>query len=283
MAVEKIIQAVLSLHPDVTQAQILEELEVEKCRTGGLIADETLLRVIAARYGVQVPQAQAFNCSLSISNLIPILNDVSVVGRIVAVYPIKTFEGKQSGKYGSLVIADKDCLLRVLLWNDKASLIESGELKIGQVVRFSHGYTREDRSGKTELHLGRKSLVDVSPQDVDSMGLPFISKFLTKCSDITDERQDIHLAGNVKRISPLSKFTRQDQTTGQVLRFVLVDVSGEVTVVAWNGKATELEALLTEGGDICLVNAKVKSGPNGKFEVHVDAATFVDFSASSEQ
>ena len=54
-------------------------------------------------------------------------------------------------------------------------------------------------------------------------------------------------------------------------------------MVAWNGKATELEALLTEGGDICLVNAKVKSGPNGKFEVHVDAATFVDFSASSEQ
>ena len=282
MAGEEIIQAVLSKHPEVSRTQILEAFEIEKGKTGGLIADETLLRLIAARHGVEVPQARAYNCSLSISRLLAGLNDVTVSGRIVAIYPVKSFEGKQSGKYASLLIADKDCLLRVMLWNDKADLVESGELKVGQVAKFSHGYTREDRNGKAELHLGMKSVVEVNPQDVDEAGFPFISHFSTRCTDITKAQLNIHLDGRVKEVFTLTTFTRQDQTSGKVLRFVLADDSGEVMVVAWNGKAEELEPLLTKGVEVHLVNAKVKSASNGGFEVHVDAATYVDFSASNK-
>ena len=54
------------------------------------------------------------------------------------------------------MIADKEGILRVVLWNEKAELVEKGELKAGQAVRLLHGYTREDRYGKTELHLGQQ-------------------------------------------------------------------------------------------------------------------------------
>ena len=282
MATEDIIQTVLSKNPEVTKAQILEALEIEKGRSGGLIEDETLLRLIAARYGVEVPQTKTYNCSLSISLLVPRLNDVTVSGRIVAVYPVKSFEGKQSGKYASLLIVDRDCLLRVMLWNEKTSLIESGELKAGQIASFSHGYTREDRNGQTELHLGSKSVVKVNPKDVDEASFPFISRFSTKCGDVTKAQQNIHLNGNVREVFPSSTFTRQDQTNGKFLRFVLADDSGEVKVVAWNDKADEIEPLLRIGVEVRLVNAKTKSASKGGFEVHVDAATYVDFSASRE-
>jgi ssDNA-binding replication factor A large subunit len=282
MAIEEIIQSVLSKRPEVNRAQILEAFEIEKAKSGGLIEDETLWRLIAARHGVEAPQTKTFNCSLSISLLVPKLNDVTVSGRIVAIYPVKSFEGKQSGKYASLLIVDKDSLLRVMLWNDKTSLIESGELKAGQIARFSHAYTREDRNGQTELHLGTKSVVKVNPQDVDEASFPFISHFAIKCREVTNAQLNVHLTGKVKETFPSSTFTRQDQTSGKLLRFVLMDDSGEVTVVAWNDKVDELEPLLREGVEVRLVNAKAKAGSNGGFEVHVDAASYVEFSASHE-
>jgi ssDNA-binding replication factor A large subunit len=283
MTPDEIIQCILSVHPELTRAWLLEVLEGEKCKTGGLIGDEVLLRVIAARYDVQVPQARMFDCSLSLSQLIPILNDVSVVGRVVAVFPVKRFEGKQSGKYASLLIVDGDCVLRVMLWNDKADLVEKGGLRVGCVVRLCHGYTRADRNGKTELHLGRKSVMEVDPENVSQDEFPFIERFLTQCRDVAVVQGVVHLAGCVKAVSAVSTFARQDQTVGKVLRFVLGDASGEVTVVAWDAKAEELEPLLTEGAEVCLVNARVKSASNGSgLEVHVDSATFVDFSALRE-
>ena len=126
MTVEEIVQAILCKHPEFNRAQILETLENEKSSTGGLIADDTLMRLIGARYDVQVAQNKTFSCSISTGLLVPALNDVTISGRIVAVYPVKCFEGKQPGKYASLLIADKDGLLRVMLWNDKASKVESG-------------------------------------------------------------------------------------------------------------------------------------------------------------
>lgn len=283
MATEDIINTIISKHPEITRTEILEALEIEKSRSGGWISDETLLRLIATKHGVKVPQVKGHNCTLSIAQLIPILNDVTVVGRIVAIYPVRNFEGRQPGKYASVLIVDKDCLIRAMLWNDRASLIESGELKAGQIVRFSHAYTREDREGKTELHLGPKSFVDINVQNVDEGSYPFINRFSTKCADVTEPRQGIHLVGLVRDVFPTSTFTRQDQSNGKMLRFSIGDDSGQVMAVAWNEKADELEPLLRKDSLIVLVNAKAKSCSNSGLEVHVDAGTYIDLSTSRAQ
>jgi ssDNA-binding replication factor A large subunit len=277
MTDEEIIQQILSKHPEVSRNQILENLETEKSKTGGFIADETLLRLIAARYGVEILQDRVYR-KLSISHLVPGLNDVTVTGRLVAVYPPRTFEGERSGKFASLMIADKDSVLRVMLWNDKVELIEAGELKAGQIVRFSHGYTREDRKGKAELHLGDRSQIEVEPKNIKADEYPSIGKFATKISKITKACENIHLTGTVKELFPASTFTRSDMSTGTVMRFMLADETCEIPVVVWNEKAEELEKSLKINANLQLVNAKVKENANGKFEVHVDSYTYVEVS-----
>jgi replication factor A1 len=276
MTAEEIIQQILSKHPEVSRNQILETLEIEKSKTGGLIADETLLRLIAARYGVEILQDRVYR-KLSISHLVPGLNDVTMTGRVVAVYPPRTFEGEKSGKFANLMIADKDATLRVILWNDKVELIEAGELKAGQIVRFSHGYTREDRKGKAELHLGNRSQIEVAPKNIKTDEYPLIGKFATKISKITKAYENIHLTGTVKELFPASTFTRSDMSTGTVMRFTLADETGEIPVVVWNEKAEELEKSLRINANLQLVNAKVKEN-NGKFEVHVDSYAYVEVS-----
>ena len=276
MPVEEIIQKILSTHPEVNRGQLLGWLNDEKEKTGGLIAEATLLRFIAAKFGVEVPLNKAIDHKVSTGLLIPNLNDVTVTGRIVAIYQAKTFEGKKPGKYASLIIADKDGTLRVMLWNDKADLVESGKLKAGQVARFSHGYTREDRDGKVELHLGDKSQVETCTQDAEEEDYPSMVSLATKIREITSRAKKVHVAGRVREVFPSSTFARQDQTAGKVLRFMVEDDTGVVAVVAWNEKAEELEAILKLNSEIVLINSKVKTGSNGAVEIHVDAATFVD-------
>jgi replication factor A1 len=275
MTFEEIIQQILLQHPEVTRKTVLERVRAEKSKTGGLIADATLLRLIAAEYGVEIPCDAVYDSKLSISQLIPDLNDVSVSGRVVAVYPVKTFGGKKPGKYASLVIVDADGVLRVMLWNDKADLVESGFLKTGQVARFSHGYTRADRNGKVELHLGDKSEVEVNPQKLQAETYPDISRFATKIKEIHEAQGSVNLVGAVRKVFPSSSFTRQDSSAGKVLRFTLADDTGEVTVVVWNEKADELEPRLKRNMTVELVNGRVKAASNGGFEVHVGSSTYV--------
>jgi replication factor A1 len=205
-----------------------------------------------------------------------------VSGRVAAVYPPKTFEGKKSGKYASLIVADKDDVLRVMLWNDKVDLIEKSALKTGNIVRFSHGYTREDRNGKVELHLGDKSEIEINPQNLNPQDYPDIGRFATKISEITTAQKNIHLVGIAKAVFPSSTFTRQDLSTGKVLRFTLSDGTGEVVVVVWNEKAEELELCLKQNVKVQLVNAKAKTTSNRGFEIHVDSSTYVNISENAE-
>ncbi len=282
MTTQDLIQEIQRQNPLISQEQIQERLQAERARTGGLLGDETLLRLIAAKFGVQVQQNTIQNSGvLSTSRLFAGLYDVTVAGRLIAVFPAKTFQGaEKSGKFATLMIADKEGVLRVVLWNEKAELVERGELKAGQTVRLTHGYTREDRYGKTELHLGTKSQIEVEPQS-KANEYPSIDKFATKINTLNTASGNVNLSGVVKEILGESTFIRSDTSVGTVTRLTLTDDSGQITVVFWNEKATELENTLKANARLLLVNARVKEGQNGGVEVHVDSNTFIDVQAAA--
>jgi replication factor A1 len=276
MTTQEIIQAILAKHPEVTPEQIKENLIEEQNRSGGLLGDETLLRLIAAKYGVEVAlQQTVYSGVLSSSRLFAGLNDVTVEGRLIAIFPVRSFNGgEKSGKFATLMIVDDDGILRVVLWNEKADLVEMGELKAGQVVRLVHGYTREDRYGKVELHLGGKSKIEINAEGKSVY--PSVEKFATKISELTSTYRSVHLAGKVKEAFGLTAFTKGDGSDGKVLRFSLADSSGVATVVAWNEKAEELEKALKPNVGLHLVNAKVKETQSGSLEVQLDSGSFIE-------
>ena len=107
MTTQDLIQEILQKNPLITQEQILEKLKAEKARTGGLLGDETLLRLIAAKFGVQVQQNTIHNSGiLSTNRLFAGLYDVTVAGRLIAVFPAKTFQGaEKSGKFATLMLS----------------------------------------------------------------------------------------------------------------------------------------------------------------------------------
>jgi replication factor A1 len=284
MSTEEIINQILSRRPEISREDIIERLEKEKNRAGGFISDETLLWMIAAEFSVEIPQGKALTPTLSIRDLIPSLNDVTLVGRVVAVFPPKTFKGNKSGKVASLLVADQSGILRVVLWNDKTSLMESGEIKVGKIVRFSHGYTREDRGGRVELHIGEKSEIEINPQGVEEKDYPTIGKFTTKIGEITQAHRNkkVNIIGTVKELFSASTFQRKDSNAGKVMRFVLAEETSEIPFVVWNEKVDELEKKLRKGVRLQIVNAKVKKAIGRTLEIHVDAGTYVETIAPEE-
>lgn len=274
MTAQEIIRQILAKKPEITEKEVLDKLQAEKSRNGGLLGDETLLRLIAAKYGVEVEQNRIHNSgNLSTSRLFAGLYDVTVAGRLVAIYPCRTFEGEKPGKFATLMIVDNDGILRVVLWNDKADLVEKGELKTGQAIRLLHGYTREDRYNKVELHLGNKGQIEIDPPEKGN-DYPTLEHFAIKIGSLNKTMGTAHLSGIVKEILGLKNFTRIDASNGVAMRFILEDDSGKVDVVAWDERATEIERTIRVDTRLQLVNAKVRENRNGTIEVHVDLGTF---------
>ena len=277
MKAEEIIGQIVTECPWVSREQILHRLEKEKSRTSGFISDETLLRVIAAEFGCVTMESEQPIPSLLLRDLIPGLNNVTIVGRVLAVFSPKEFSGIRKGKLASLLVADKNSVLRVVLWNDKTSLVETGAINMGQVVRFSHGYTRADLSGTVEFHVGEKGEVEIDPKDAKAKDYPGIGRFSTEIAELNrgQKSKRTSIIGVVKRIFPSTAFERKDGTQGRVMRFVLSDRTGEVPVVVWNEKAGELEKTLQVGDKLQVVNGRVKKALTEGREVHVDDATHV--------
>ncbi|MEM3759939.1 MAG: OB-fold nucleic acid binding domain-containing protein [Candidatus Bathyarchaeia archaeon] len=285
MSIEKLIELILSKHPEISRDELLEKLKREREKTAGFISDESLLRMIAAEFGVEIFQSGFSAPALLMGDLVPSLNDATVVGRVVAVFTSKTFGTREGGKFASLLVVDKSGMLRVILWNDKTSLIDSGTLKVGQIVRFSHGYTREGRNGKVELHIGDKGDIQINPQDVNVKDYPDINKFTIKIEEITKTyiNKNLHLMGRIKEVFPVATFKRKDSSSGKVLRLILSDETGELPVVIWNEKVDELEKRLKKGVRLQIVNAKLKKAANGGLDIHVDTGTYVEVLASAPE
>jgi ssDNA-binding replication factor A large subunit len=276
---ETVIQQILEKKPEIGKEQVLSRLSVARNMTGGLIADVSLLRMIAAELGVEVANDDGvFMHRLSLGHVVAGLNNATVTGRVVAIYPVKTFEGVKSGKLASVTIADNDGVIRVVLWNGQADVVESGTLKVGQIVKFMHGYTKADRFGTPELHVGERSQFEINPENAREEDYPSISNLVVKIRDVTLEHRCVNLEGTVKDVYASSTFTRSDQTAGKVLRAKVADDTGELVVVFWNEKAEEAEPKLKRGSHIQVVNGRVKPSQNGAIEVHVDSGTYVNLS-----
>jgi replication factor A1 len=274
MTVQTLMQEILQKHPLINQEMLQEKLKSERERTCGLLSDETLLRLIAAKYGVVVQQNEFHISGILPSNRLCVgLNDVSVCGRLFAVFPAKTFQGaEKTGKFATLMLADGKGLLRVVLWDSKAEMVERGDLKVGHTVRLMHGYTKEDRYGKTELHMGSKSQIQIENQSETTDNLS-IEKLVAKIQSLSSNSGSVHLCGQVKAVLGKKAFPRSDESDGMVMRLAFRDDSGEVTLVVWNEKVSELEVILRDSPRLLIINAKVKETPNGGLEVHVDSGT----------
>jgi replication factor A1 len=162
MGLEETVKQILLSRSDINHEEIIEMIEKKKTCACNFLTSDTAARIVASELGIKTVQAP-LRLKIQIQDLVSGLNDVTVSGKVVSVYPPKTFTRRDwtEGKLASILVSDKSGTLRVVLWDQKAEIVERGKIQREQKVIISHGYVREGLDGKPELHLGHKGNVKI--------------------------------------------------------------------------------------------------------------------------
>ena len=166
MELDAIINKIISLNPEINRQEIIEMIKNKKIKSGNFLTDETAARIIASDLGIKIVKPP-IELKIQIKDLISGLNDVTLVVKLISVFPPKTFKRRDwtEGKFATLLVSDKSGTLRVVLWDKNADLIETGMIQKDQIIQISHGYVREGLGGQPELHMGNKGKIKILPKE----------------------------------------------------------------------------------------------------------------------
>jgi len=269
MPFKEIAQKILSSRPDLTHEEIFRMIEEKERAAKGFLTRESAARLVAAELGVELSKV-SFKRGISIQDLISGLNNVTIAGRVILVYPLQKFSRSDGteGKVRRLFVADKTGEIEVVLWDDKADMPNLEDLA-GRIVRFSHGYVRRGFDGRLELHIGSRGKIEVTPTNVSEDEFPPLTNFMKKVSEVTGKEGTVSVLGAVGQVYPASVFEREDGTEGKVKRLELKADGCRITVVLWNRKVDEL-AEIRPGKILGIVGAKIRRLDDERFELHVD-------------
>ncbi|RLI14258.1 hypothetical protein DRO49_06365, partial [Candidatus Bathyarchaeota archaeon] len=142
MGVEEIVRRILAVRGDLGREDVLRLAEEKRRLAGGYLSLEQALRVVASELGVDLGFS-GVGSVVALRDLVPNLGDVSVAGRVLLVMPVRVFRRQDGrlGKVGRLLLSDGTGTATVVLWDERAELIERGEVAEGAIVRVVHGYT----------------------------------------------------------------------------------------------------------------------------------------------
>lgn len=146
----------------LSKEEIERRIEAKRAKLSGLISPEGAAQVIAAELGVSFE-----NEKLNIDELLPGMRKVNVVGKVVKIFPVRSFTTKKgdAGKVSNMIIADKTGNIKVVLWDtNHIELIEKGAVQENVVIEISNASMRDN-----ELHLGSFSDFKPSQEILDDI------------------------------------------------------------------------------------------------------------------
>jgi len=277
MSTDEIIDCIVSARIDMSREEILRRIREKRSVAGGFLDNETAARLVASELGINFAPKLFHPKEIPIDKLVLGLNDVTIMGRVLVAYPAQKYIRKNgvTGQFAHLLIADSTGTIRVLLWNNKAGIIEEGKIRRSQIVRVRHGYVRDANDGQLELHLSQRSELDVNPEGVEEDSFPRIEGLMEKIGRITKKKKKVSVTGTVLGVSPVKGFQRADESEGKVCRATLRDYTGQIVAVFWNDKVAVLEGVQI-GDRLQVIDARVKERIDGQLELHVENRTFVE-------
>lgn len=265
MGFDELVQEILTSRQDLTREELLEMIEKKKRGAQEFFTDEAAARIVALELGVEIVH-KPLKLKVLIGDLVSGLNDVTVVGRVVSVYPPQTFtrQDQTEGKFARLVITDKSGKLQVVLWDDKTNLIEVDKIKLGQTVKVLHGYAREGLDGRPELHIGSRGRLQILPPDIAEKTLPAL---LTKIGRLEPNMRDIDVLGRVTEVGNVREFKRSRADVGHVSTLFIKDETGYVHLNLWEDKAFSSEDL--KSGDVILARGAYTRKRFGRLNLNI--------------
>jgi len=268
MSFEQMVQEILG-RGKIGYDELMSRIKQRQDELSGFVTPEGAAIIVGRELGVELVRREPEVRELKIEDLMSGMSNVDIVGRVIRVHEPRTFERTDgsAGRVANLMLQDKTGQIRVVLWDDKASLIEEGKIQKGMALRVKGAYVRQGID-QPELNVGLRSSVVPNPDDPRAAELPLLQEMKVKVADLKPGLADVDVLGRVIALSEPRTFERPDGTTGKVASLMLADGTGQVRVSLWDEKA-ELVQNLKRGDIIKLENAYVRLGLREKPELHL--------------
>jgi len=149
----------IAKHSGLSNEEVTRKIEAKRAKLSGLISQEGAAQIVAAELGINFE-----NEKLKIEELLPGMRKINISGKIVTLFPIRTFKTQkgEEGKVLNFVLADETSNIKVVLWDtNHIALFEKGEIGEGDVVDIANGSMREN-----EMHLGSFSEFKKSTKEI---------------------------------------------------------------------------------------------------------------------
>jgi replication factor A1 len=273
---EVLVGELLQSRPELNREELMRRIEQKKQTIGaGYLTDQGALFLVAGELGVSLRKAEA-SSDMTIKDLYIGANDVTVVARVLAVYPVSTYNKKDggTGKYRRLVLFDDHHSVKLTVWDETAEEIVKSGVAVGVPVRIVNGYVKQGLDGKPNLNLGKRGRVEVIVDEKVAAKLVPMSAVTDKLTKISQEQQFMAVECVVNTEPKYSEFVRSDGSSGSLFQFGVTGEGGktETRVVVWSPSA---RPELKKGQKILITNAKTKRSPNGEYELHGDAGSAI--------
>lgn len=127
--------------------EVKRRIEAKRAKLSNLISHEGAAQIVAAELGISFE-----NEKLKINELLPGMRKVGITGKIIELFPVRTYKNKkgENSKVVNMLIADEVSNIKVVLWDtNHISFIEEKKIGVGDSVEINNASMRGN-----ELHLG---------------------------------------------------------------------------------------------------------------------------------
>jgi len=267
---------VLRNKPEISRDSLMERVQEKKRTVGsGYLTDQGALFLIAGELGVSLQHM--ITADLTLKDLHIGANDITVVARVLAIYPVAEFKKKDGsgvGRYRRVSLFDRHGVGRLTIWEDNERAMRLDGVTVDSPVRVVSAYVKPGLDGKPNLNLGKRGRIEVITDPSVVSGLPQLSS-LSKQLDAVQEGEVVFATDGVTMSeSRRSTFTRRDDNSaGSLTQF---DFKGQdektLRVVIWD--AVDLPEV-RQGVRMRVVYLRKKRGRQGEVELHGDSATSI--------
>lgn len=268
---ESLVDELLKARSELTREELMRRIAEKKETVGaGYLTDQGALFLVAGELGVSLQPS--ISSDLSLKDLHIGANDITVVARVLAVYPTTSYNRKDggTGRYRRLVLFDGGASARLTVWDDSVDDPDGLGITPGSALRVVSGYVKQGLDGRPNLNLGKKGRLEL----VEDCKLPTLDDVKEKLTKPAAERPVIALECTVTSEPRYSEFVRADGSPGSLYQFGVGAQPGkeQQRVVIWSPSS---RPDLRVGQRVSITNLKFKRTPRGDFELHGDAGSVV--------
>jgi ssDNA-binding replication factor A large subunit len=201
------------------------------------------------------------------------MSNIVLLGKILQIYETREFARKDGtpGIVGSFLLGDISQTIKVILWDDKVNITKNKFFRKNELIRIIGGYCRKGRDSNFEVHLGRKSRIVLSPENVsknvekklnnleyDQNQFDSPQKPTSKIKYLIERYNYIKI---IQGLIQIEEFKEVNTKTGEktfLLKVILSDESKAIRVIIWGMNAIECLKVLSNGDFVEITNLAVK-------------------------